>query len=364
MTKVNSIPLSLLEEVQIPMAFINTSKIPKKGIVLAADVGGTKIHLALFEIKDGQLYQLKEKKYHTKDHNSFVEMIYDFYTNKSLVINSLCIGVAGPVAYNKVHGVNFPWEINGDKIGKELQIDFVTLINDMEANAYGLAALKDTDFKTIREGSDVPGNAVIISPGTGLGEVGLYWDGSHYHPFASEGGHCDFCPRNALEIELWEYMHQIYKHVSWERVLSGPGIYDIYKFLIQKKGQIVPEYIQEEILKGNPAALITQSAIEGKDVVCKETFDLFTRFLAIESAQLALKMKTTGGIFIGGGIVPKIIEGIDLTVFNRGFIQSGRMDELLKMVPVKIILNEKTALLGAALFGVSMLGKAKNKIEI
>jgi glucokinase len=357
MHKSNSISLFTLNQAEIPLAYFESINLNQQAIVLAVDVGGTKTHLALYEVKDGQLFQLKEKKYRTKEQPSFIEMIYDFHYKKSPAIDSICIGVAGPVTYNKVKGVNLPWEINGDEIGKKLKVDAVTLMNDMEANAYGLAALKDTDFKTIQKGADVPGNAVIIAPGTGLGEVGLYWDGTHYRPFASEGGHCDFCPRNELEIDLWEYMHQRYKHVSWERVLSGPGIYDIYTFLIQKKGQMVPDDIQQKIQSGHPAAAITHAAIEGKDEVCREAFDLFTRFLAVEAAQLALKMKATGGIYIGGGIVPKIIEGMDLSVFNRGFIQSGRMDDLLRMVPVKVILNDNAALLGAALYGAAQLGK-------
>ncbi|WP_292891347.1 glucokinase [Nonlabens sp.] len=352
-----SISLSNLNQAEVPLAYFKNINLNQQAIVLAADVGGTKTHLALYQVKDGQLFQLKEKKYRTKEQPSFIDMIYNFHPKKSPVIDSICTGVAGPVINNKVQGVNLPWEINGDEIGKELKMDAVTLLNDMEANAYGLAALKETDFKTLQKGADVPGNAVIIAPGTGLGEVGLYWDGTHYLPFASEGGHCDFCPRNELEISLWEYMHQSYQHVSWERVLSGPGIYDTYTFLIQKKGQLVPEYLQQQIQSGHPAAAITQAAIEGKDMVCKEAFDLFTRFLAVEAAQLALKMKATGGIYIGGGIVPKIIEGIDLSVFNRGFIQSGRMDELLRLVPVKVILNDKAALLGAALYGAAQLGK-------
>jgi glucokinase len=343
-------------ESMISIAFPNYKKsLHRNGIILAADVGGTKTNLALYEINDGKLITLNEKSFHTKNYNSFAEMALSFYSDKSITIDGLCLGVAGPVVEGKVKGTNFPWQIDSDKISKELKISSVSVINDMEANAYGLAALCEKDLEVIHKGANIAGNAVIISPGTGLGEVGLYWDGTHYHPFASEGGHCDFSPRNTLEIALWEHMHQKYKHVSWERILSGPGIYDTYQFLIQYRKQTEPDWIKQRMSTENPAAVITNVAIEGKDPICRETLDLFTRFLAIESAQLALKMKATGGIYIGGGIVPKIIKGLNKTIFNRGFIQSGRLDELLEMVPVKVILNEKTALLGAAYFGAMAL---------
>jgi glucokinase len=336
----------------IPIAFPNTKNtVPKNGIVLAADVGGTKTNMALFEVKDTQFNILSEKSYHTKDYTSFTEMVRSFHSNKLIKIDSICLGVAGPVFEGKVQGTNFPWYIDGKEISKELRIASVFIINDMEANAYGLAALQEKDFEIIHKGSEVPGNAVIISPGTGLGEVALYWDGTHYHPFASEGGHCDFSPRNTLEIALWKYMYKKYKHVSWERVLSGSGFYDTYQFLIKYRKQTVPTFIQQSMLNENPATVITNLAIQGKDAICREAFDLFTKFLAMESAQLALKMKATGGIYIGGGIVPKIIKGMDRTIFNRSFKQSGRLNKLLKMVPVKLILNQKTAMLGAAYYG-------------
>jgi glucokinase len=336
----------------IPIAFPYTKNtVPKNGIVLAADVGGTKTNMALFKVKDAQFTILNEKSYHTKDYTSFIEMVRSFHSNKLIKIDSICLGVAGPVFEGKVQGTNFPWYIDGQEISKELRIASVFIINDMEANAYGLATLQEKDFEITHKGSHLPGNAVILSPGTGLGEVGLYWDGTHYHPFASEGGHCDFSPRNTLEIALWKYMHKKYTHVSWERVLSGSGILDTYQFLIQYRKQTVPTFIQQSMLNKNAATVITNLAMQGKDAICRETFDLFTKFLAMESAQLALKMKATGGIYIGGGIVPKIIKGMNRTVFNRGFIESGRLNKLLEMVPVKLILNEKTAMLGAAYYG-------------
>ncbi|WP_242084908.1 glucokinase [Aestuariivivens sediminis] len=325
--------------------------IHKDCIVLAADVGGTKTNLALFQVSKGMLISLNERLYATKEYNSLLEIFNHFKNDIPIKIDCVCLGVAGPVINGKAQGTNFPWLIDWEEISKELQISSVSIINDMEANAYGLAVLRKKELGVIFKGNNIAGNATIISPGTGLGEVGLYWDGTHYHPFASEGGHCDFSPRNELEMDLWKYLHKKYNHVSWERVISGPGIYDIYKFLIMHKRESVPEDIEQKMLSENPSVLITKLAMERKDPICIETLNLFTKFLAAESAQLALKMNAIGGIFIGGGIVPKIIKGIDKTIFKTNFIQSGRLNKLLEMVPVKAILNEKTPLLGAACYG-------------
>lgn len=356
MQNVQNINLQPINSSLMSLSFgANKNNLPKNGVVLAGDVGGTKTNLALFQVIDGQFKTLLEKTFSTKKYNSFIDIVNAFHNKELPAIHSVCVGVAGPVIEGKVKGVNFPWEIDNEEIAIELNVLSVSVLNDMEANAYGLAALQKQDFETLKEGANVQGNAVIISPGTGLGEVGLFWDGTHYHPFASEGGHCDFSPRTDLEKALWEYMHQRYKHVSWERVLSGPGMYDIYKFLIEYRKQSDPDWIQEAMLEKDPSALISQYAMEGKSPICKEAFDLFTRFLAIESAQLALKMKATGGIYIGGGIVPKILKGMDKTIFKRGFVQSGRLDVLLELIPVKVVLNDKTALLGAAYYGAMSL---------
>ena len=354
MDNIQKFSLPAIHEGEIPLAFMNSS-IPHKGVILAGDVGGTKTNLALFQIQAGDLVPLKEKSYQTKKHKSFLEMVSIFHTDEMPRINGICLGVAGPVIRGKVQGTNFPWAIDSEEIGRELHIRSVSLINDMEANAYGLAALQEKDFQTLKYGPKIPGNAALISPGTGLGEAGMFWDGSHYHPFACEGGHCDFSPRNELDIKILQNFRKKYGHVSWERLLSGPGILELYMFLRQISGIKEPQWLSDDMSKGNPSAIITGTAMEGKDSVCVETMDTFVRFLAIEAAQLALKFKATGGIYIGGGILPKIITGINREVFYNNFVQSGRLNALLEMVPVKVILNEKTALLGAAYYGAMVL---------
>lgn len=340
----------------LPIAFRNNIDLQDlKGTVLAADVGGTKANLSCFELSQGELKPLKEQSYATKDHGSFSEMIKQFQGEDLPKIDSLCLGVAGPVNNGVVRATNFPWVIDEKEIRNNLGIDSVKIINDLEANAYGLAGLEKEDFEELKKGSAISGNAAIISPGTGLGEAGLYWDGSAYHPYASEGGHCDFSPRNEFDWNLWRFFHQKYGHVSWERLISGRGIHDIYQFLV-KTGEIAePDWFKKRIANEDPAAVISSSAMKEDYPVCRQTIDLFVRFLAAEAAQLALKTKATGGIYIGGGIVPKIIQTIDRKVFYHNFVQSNRMNHLLDLVPIKVILNEKTAMYGAAFYAAMRL---------
>ena len=344
--------LPIFRKALIPMGFnANKKKGHTKGHVLAGDVGGTKTNLAIFEMKKGQLFLKREKSYKTNDHNSLFEIIKNFQDEEMPIIDSMCLGVAGPVTKGKVHGTNFPWDIDTEELIKEFRLESVFLINDMQANAYGLAMLQEEDFDRLKYGSKIAGNAVIISPGTGLGEAGLYWDGEAYHPFATEGGHCDFSPRNDFDLEIWQYFQQKYGHVSWERILSGQGIRDMYQLIRNVSGEMETDAFKTKMKMEDPAAVITKTALEGSDAVCRETLDLFVRFLAIETAQLALKFKATGGIYIGGGILPKIIKGMNREVFNNNFMQSGRMNSLLQMVPISVILNENTALLGAGYYG-------------
>lgn len=334
----------------MPLAFIN-STIPTEGKVLAADIGGTKANMALFEIDGKTLNALRIKSYKTKDHLSFLALLKKFLAGPPNSIDAVCLGVAGPVIDGRVQGTNFPWVIDREDIKDELKIENVYVINDLRANAYGLAALEESDFKVLKTGEKVSGNAAMLSPGTGLGEAGLYWDGAKYHPFATEGGHCYFSPKDDLDVKLWEFMQQKYGTVSWERVLSGQGICDIHSFLRMYRGTAEPIWFAQKTLEEDLAAVITSSAMQEADPVFVETFELFIRFLATEAALLALKMKATGGIFVGGGIVPKIIKGINEDVFTANFVHSGQMASLLEIIPVKVILNDKTPLLGAALYG-------------
>lgn len=343
-------------ELVIPLAVKNFRKIKKStGTILAGDIGGTKSNLSLFHLEEGVLLPIKENSYLTQKFNSFEEVFNTFYSADLPVIDAICLGVAGPVNNGKVSGTNFTWVLDEKEIKKTLKVNSVTVINDLETNAFGLAALRRKDFEVLREGADIPGNAAVISPGTGLGEAGLYWDGTHFHPFPSEGGHCEFSPRSDFEIRLWKFLHNKFGHVSWERILSGPGINNLYQFLIEDGKVTEPDWFKQRLLKEDPAALISSCAAEDSFSVCKETMRLFCTYLAIESTQLALKFKATGGIFIGGGILPKNLNCLDKEVFNSHFLKSDRMRPLLELVPVRVILNPKTSLFGAAFCGAMKL---------
>lgn len=321
----------------------------KECIVLAGDVGATKTNMALFKWEPGCLILLHEARYHSSDYKDINGLLDEFQKGYSSP-DAICLGVAGPVLDGHAKLSNINWEIDGDTISDRFGIQKAHLINDLEATGYGLAMLTEGDIKTIQTGSKKPvGNAAIIAPGTGLGEAGLYWDGNTYHPFATEGGHCDFAPRNSFDFELYNFLQKEFGHVSWERLICGPGILNIYRFLRDIKKREEPEWLQEKFREAaDVATVISQNA--DKVEICRETMELFIRYLAFESANLALKLKATGGLFIAGGIVPQIVPLLENKVFNSSFYQSGRLNYLLEKIPVKIILDPKAALLGAAFY--------------
>ncbi len=338
---------------KIAFSFPRQSQLKDKSItVLAGDVGGTKTNLSAFTATKDKVVPVHEASYHSSKYTSCVDIIKEYLAaNPTVKPDRICLGVAGPVFQGKVELTNLSWVLDIDDIRRATNVNDVSLINDLEATAYGLAGLTEDDFITIHPGSNEGGNAAIIAPGTGLGEAGLYWDGSCHHPFPTEGGHNDFAPRTALDMELCSYLQKKYEIVSWERVIAGPGIHDIYTFLCKEKNRREADWLNEAFLHEAPSAVISQSALEEKDPACIETMQMFVRFLARESCNLVLKMKATGGLFLGGGIPPKITSLLQKNVFYNNFLDCDRMQHLVKKVPVKIILNSKTALIGAAYYG-------------
>ena len=334
----------------IPVAFPNLKKVQKDVNVIAADVGGTKTHLALFQMIDNELSCVHESYFASQDYPSFGNIVKDFQKDIPQV-NRLSIGFAGPISNNLAKATNLSWMIDTEILSEELDIPHVFILNDLEASAFGLAALKHDDLITIHEGNPkLKGNAAIIAPGTGLGEAGLFWDGSKFHPFATEGGHTDFGTRKEIDVALFRYLKRKYGHVSWERVVSGMGIFELYNFLLQYRKTKELPWMKEKIAKGNAAAAISFGSKNGCPI-SKETFSLFWRYLAEESANLALTLKATGGLFIAGGIAPKNLDGFNQQIFLEYFYEAGRLRPMLQEVPVHIIINEKTPLLGAALYG-------------
>jgi glucokinase len=266
-------------------------------------------------------------------------------------VERVCFGVAGPVKNGRSAATNLPWIVDNRTLANHFGFQPVDLINDLEATAYGLSLLEPEDCIVLNPGADhSEGNVAIIAAGTGLGEAGAYWDGNRHHPFACEGGHGDFAPRNDLEIALFRFLQTRFGHVSYERVLSGPGIYNIYKFLRDTQRVEETDRSADDIMPEEMPAVITQKALEGRNDLCIGTLDLFVSLYGAEAGNLALKIMATGGIYVGGGIAPKIIEKLKDDAFMQAFFSKGRLRKLLKDIPVRVILNQKTALHGAAYY--------------
>lgn len=333
----------------LPFSISNAEKDQGAKLVLAGDVGGTKTNLGLFKVAAYTISPVREARFVTRDYNGIVEML-DAFLKDVARPDAVCLGVAGPVLNGHVKLSNINWEIDSVEIGNRLGIENVNIINDLEAAGYGLAVLKPEDISVLRTGDDnAIGNVAIISPGTGLGEAGLYWDGKSYHPFATEGGHCDFAARDHPDFELYSYLQKRFGHVSWERLVCGPGIFNIYQFLRDEKKKEEPLWLKDELSKGDPPVVISKHRLESG--ICSETMHLFVKYLAYESANVVLKFKATGGLYIGGGIVPQILPLPGEDLFFTSFCQSGRLNYMLEKVPVKVILNSKASLLGAAFYG-------------
>lgn len=326
------------------------SEFPGKNItLLAADVGGTKTNMALFETTDSEILMTREQTFSSEDYPSLMAILEKFLEGQ-VAPDRVCVGVAGPVIRGRASATNLDWVVDATALKDQLQVSSVAVLNDLEANAYGLGALKEKDMITLHPGEeDVLGNAAMIAPGTGLGEAGLYWDGSRYRPFANEGGHSDFGVREDIDIELFKYLRAKFGHVSWERVASGQGIENIYPFLRDIKKREEPSWLADEIAADDMAAVVSKNAKKGV-AICEETMQLFVRYLAQEAANVSLKLKAVGGLLIGGGIAPKNLEFLDHEHFLAHFFRGGRLSPLLKAIPVRVILNSKTALLGAAYY--------------
>ena len=318
-------------------------------MILAGDIGGTSTRLAFFKVQAGRLTPVVEAKYPSREHQSLNEIVSAFVSAHTFTVQHACFGIAGPVRYGRVETSNLAWVVDAETLAHELGLEKVGLINDLEANAYGIAALEEKDFAVLNAGApDSRGNAAVISAGTGLGEAGLFWDGQRYHPFACEGGHADFSPRNELEVELFRYLMGKFGRVSYERALSGPGLHQIYQFLRDTGRGEEPAWLIEEMRRQDPSALISQVGLEGRSALCVQALDLFIALYGAEAGNLALKMMATGGLYVGGGIAPKIIEKLRGPAFMEAFTAKGRFKSLLEAIPVRVILNDKTALLGAA----------------
>ena len=318
--------------------------------VFSGDIGGTKTRLAIIEVNGTQLNTLREVSYPSQNYPTFDELVADFLHGKGIPSRA-GFGIAGPVQGRMVQTTNLPWQIDADALQRQFGFARCVLLNDLEATAYGLPALGAADLLTLHEGAaNAAGNQAVIAAGTGLGEAGLFWDGHAHQPFATEGGHTSFTASDDREFALLKYLQQRYEHVSWERVVSGMGISALYEFMRHYHHAAVPAWLNEEMEKGDVAAAIANAAMSERDELCVETLDWFLQLYGAEAGNLALKMMSRGGVYLGGGIAPKILSRLQNGIFLDAFFNKGRMRPLLEAMPVKVILNDRAALYGAALF--------------
>jgi len=323
---------------------------------LAGDIGGTKTHLAWYREDNGKPECVKEQKFPSKNYVNLRMIVQEFLEGEKAEIDRACFGIAGPVKKGKSQTTNLPWLVDAERLSSELSIEKVALINDLEANAYGLKVLSDDEFFVLNKGDPTAqGNQAMVSPGTGLGEAGIYFDGKEHRPFAGEGGHADFAPTSELEDELLKYLRKKFKTVSYERILSGPGLYNVYQFFIDTKKEREKASILEEIQSGNSPVIISKLGIEEKSPACVRTLQLFASIYGAEAGNMALKIFAIGGVFLGGGIAPKILEVIKRGEFMDSFTRKGRFEGLLSSIPVKVVLNDKTALLGSMYYAQNLI---------
>jgi glucokinase len=323
-------------------------------MILAGDIGGTNARLAFFRTENSHLILAAQGVFPSRQHRGLDEIVAKFVETEGIHPNVACFGVAGPVRNGNVETSNLPWTVEASRLASELQLPSVMLINDLEANAWGIACLKETDLIALNRVKTTPtGNQAVISAGTGLGEAGLYWDGQGYDIFACEGGHCDFAPRTELEIELLRYLTTRFGHVSYERIVSGPGLVTVYRFLRDTHRGEEPQWLTDEMAQGDPAAVISRNAVAAKSPLAEHALDLWISIYGAEAGNLALKLMALGGIFLGGGIAPKIASKLSGPLFMQAFLSKGRMQTLLESIPVKVITNDKIALFGAARYAIT-----------
>jgi len=320
-------------------------------MILAGDLGGTKTVLALYREVSGRVETIREEIFKSQDFPQFEQVLKRFLEGSGqLQIRAMCFGVPGPVIDGRCKTTNLPWHLDEQQLAKAFGVKTVRLLNDLQAAAYGMLFLPASEMVALNQGNtlETKGNIAVIAAGTGLGEAFLYWDSRNYFPVASEGGHVDYAPQGDREIELFRFLRSAFGHVSYERILSGPGLFNIYRFLRDTGVFPEPAWLREKLQGGDPGVTITQIGLARGHELCIETLDLFASIYGSEAGNLALKVLAVGGVYIGGGIAPKILDKLKDGAFMRAFLNKGRYTDLLMQIPVRVALNSRAALIGAA----------------
>ncbi len=319
-------------------------------MILTGDIGGTKTLLALFETDGGELQTVHEERYPSEEFRSLEEILTRFLRGRTDVpIRGACFGVAGPVIDGTAETTNLPWDTLSEmSLAAATNVPRVLLINDLSAAALGMLQLKPADFACLQQGQRRPGHVAVVAPGTGLGQSMLYWDGNRHHPIPSEGGHVDFAPRDALQDELLRWLWKLQPgHVSYERVLAGDGLARIHQFLREFRNEPPSVELAARLAGDDPNAVISREGLEGKDRICAETLQLYCSILGAKAGNIALSCLPFGGLYLGGGIPPKIRPALEKH-FLPSFLGKGRFQPLLESIPVRIALDSRAPILGAA----------------
>lgn len=323
--------------------------------ILAADVGGTKTNIAQFVSQNGKMVLQLEETYTTNHHNSLTEIILDFIKKNNFEKpDRISIGAAGPVVNGICHTTNIKFKIDVTELSRDLQINKVYLINDLEATAFGMTEMDDEFMVTMRNGNpSIGGHIAILAPGTGLGEACLFWDGKYLRPMPSEGGHSEFAPRTDVEFELVKFLQKTYGEIIvWERLVSGPAIYKIYEFLRDVKGYEEQAWLTQKLAEAkDKSAVISETAMSGLCTTCVLAMEMMVDFMARRANNMVLNYKATGGLILAGGIPPRIYNFINKDKIEESFLKCDEMEPLLAGIPIYLNLNSKTALYGAAYYG-------------
>jgi len=324
-------------------------------MILAGDVGGTKTHLAIFRPKGRAFIPVAERRVLSRHYPGLVAIVRETVASHRGRITAACFGVAGPILNGRCEATNLPWTVDADALRRTLGLRAVGLINDLEALAYGIEAVPRGRLAALNAGTPRPHGAIaVIAAGTGLGEAALVWDGERYHAAPSEGGHTDFAPRNEMEVELLRYLQRRFGHVSYERIVSGPGKISVYEFVKARERAKEPAWLKQRLAAGDPSAVISDIAMERAWQPCVKALDLFVSIYGAEAGNLALKVLATGGVYLGGGIAPAILPALKDGTFMKAFKDKGRLSPLLSRMPVRVILDGRAALYGAARYAMGL----------
>lgn len=329
-------------------------------MLLAGDIGGTKTDLAVFSSERGPRSPVAEATFPSADYPSLEALVQAFLSKVRLPIDAASFGVAGPVVAGRAKITNLPWQIEEEHLGKALRLSRVRVVNDLDAVAHAVPALEPADLETLSTGTPVPGGAIaVIAPGTGLGEAFLTWDGKRYQAHPSEGGHADFAPTNARELDMLRFLQSRFDHVSYERVCSGRGLPNIYAYLKETGYAEEPAWLGKELETApDPTPVIVEAALSDPPcALCAATLNMFIGILGDEAGNLTLKVLATGGLYIAGGIPRRILPALKDGALLRAFRRKGRFADLLNHVPVHVVLNPKVGLMGAASLGLDIRGE-------